>query len=513
MKKLRTKLLASVLVLALILQFFPVRAFANDNQDVVPAEEPGVVQEVEAEVPAEEEVVLPEEQAEEAAAPEEGTSEEVQEEPAEDLPEEEPEEQPAEKPESALPEASSAPEKQAGTKGDKDPAVTETFEVWAEIETFSNADKNIHFAYDGQTHTWGGDQSYSIHFYKESKQTPMTEISLAEVQALGFTVNVSARHMDGTVDSNFNVASADVYIVESGSMMVRPKQYRPYFDVVVNITGTVSGYESDGEVSGKVELVIDQAPATVKVTGRSQTITYDAKDHFGPGYEIEVVEDPLGQYSTKSVEIMLKMRSQRYAGTYKTGPASLNNAANNRDSNYFVTFIVEQGEFIITPAPLTVTTGSKRAPAGTAELTYDHYEVTGLLGDDKVDVKVTGRQVGEGTSKNTCEEAVFANDSLKKSYEVTYVYGDLTIAGENEVLITVDVKADKKVTYNGQEQTLTADPEDFHFSVDNPRYSLDNISVSHSVSVTGTDADTPHRCTGHRSGAADRGDRLREQAL
>ncbi len=97
--------------------------------------------------------------------------------------------------------------------------------------------------------------------------------------------------------------------------------------------------------------------------------------------------------------------------------------------NYEIKFI--DGEFDITPMPLTITAASDEKVYDGTPLTNSNYTATALAeGDTLVSVTVTGSQTEVGSSPNTPSDAKITNaagEDMTGNYDITYVKGALVV--------------------------------------------------------------------------------------
>ena len=97
--------------------------------------------------------------------------------------------------------------------------------------------------------------------------------------------------------------------------------------------------------------------------------------------------------------------------------------------NYEIKFV--DGEFDITPMPLTITAASDEKVYDGTPLTNSNYTATALAeGDTLTSVTVTGSQTEVGSSPNTPSDAKITNaagEDMTGNYDITYVKGALVV--------------------------------------------------------------------------------------
>ena len=191
----------------------------------------------------------------------------------------------------------------------------------------------------------------------------------------------------------------------------------------------------------------------VTITGRKDTQTYDGKPHKVEGYDVKP-DNPL--FTEKDIEFNGEAEA---TGTdvridpYQMGlkPEQFTNTSNNFTN---VEFVVEDGQIVITPRPVTLT-------SETASKTYDgtalEKPVVTVGGDGFVEgqvkqIKATGSVTNAGSVANTITFTPNKETFKEGNYAITKTEGTLTIA-KRSVLITSQ-SATK--TYDGSALTRPA---------------------------------------------------------
>ena len=191
----------------------------------------------------------------------------------------------------------------------------------------------------------------------------------------------------------------------------------------------------------------------VTITGRKDTQTYDGKPHKVEGYDVKP-DNPL--FTEKDIEFNGEAEA---TGTdvridpYQMGlkPEQFTNTSNNFTN---VEFVVEDGQIVITPRPVTLT-------SETAGKTYDgtalEKPVVTVGGDGFVEgqvkeIKATGSVTNAGSVANTITFTPNKETFKDGNYAITKTEGTLTIA-KRSVLITSQ-SATK--TYDGSALTRPA---------------------------------------------------------
>ena len=191
----------------------------------------------------------------------------------------------------------------------------------------------------------------------------------------------------------------------------------------------------------------------VTITGRKDTQTYDGKPHKVEGYDVKP-DNPL--FTEKDIKFNGEAEA---TGTdvridpYQMGlkPEQFTNTSNNFTN---VEFVVEDGQIVITPRPVTLT-------SETAGKTYDgtalEKPVVTVGGDGFVEgqvkeIKATGSVTNAGSVANTITFTPNKETFKEGNYAITKTEGTLTIA-KRSVLIT-SPSATK--TYDGSALTRPA---------------------------------------------------------
>ncbi len=136
----------------------------------------------------------------------------------------------------------------------------------------------------------------------------------------------------------------------------------------------------------------------VKVVGHKASATYDGDEHVVSGYDIST-ESGIYNVGTAVKFSGTAEAAGTDADTYRMGLSA--DQFENTDGNFSnVTFVVEDGEVAIAPAPYTVITNS-------AEKVYDSKSLTaggkieGIVKGEDAGFEITGSQIEVGTSSNT----------------------------------------------------------------------------------------------------------------
>jgi hypothetical protein len=192
-------------------------------------------------------------------------------------------------------------------------------------------------------------------------------------------------------------------------------------------TLTVNDFELTTDVGIKASIVITRpitltiTPLPVTLTANSGTFPYDGTAHTVTGVTSSVPGVTFGAAATAT---------GTDAGSY---PVIVTGAAvGMRDAtgNYELSAIVN-GNLVITPATLVITTGSAEKVYDGQPLTEGTVTIGGLVGGETATVTATGSQTEVGSSANTY---TIAWGSAKASnYRITENLGTLTVTALEEI--------------------------------------------------------------------------------
>ena len=194
----------------------------------------------------------------------------------------------------------------------------------------------------------------------------------------------------------------------------------------------------------------------VTITGHKDTQTYDGKPHNVEGYDVKP-DNPL--FTEKDIEFNGEAEA---TGTdvridpYQMGlkPEQFTNTSNNFTN---VEFVVEDGQIVITPRAVTLTseTASKTydgTPLTRPNVTVSTGENEGFVEGEVTDIKATGSVTNAGSVANTITFTPNKETFKEGNYAITKTEGTLTI-NKRSVLITSQ-SATK--TYDGSALTRPA---------------------------------------------------------
>ena len=208
-------------------------------------------------------------------------------------------------------------------------------------------------------------------------------------------------------------------------------------------------------VLGKLEVTPVTAEVIVTITGRTDEMPYDGKEHSVFGYDVTVsnaLYNPKKDMQFNGTDVDMTAKGID-AGTYPM-ELTVENFTNKSDNFSKVTFVVTDGYVKITPRAVTLT-------SETAGKTYDGTALTkpivtvggdGFVEGQVTEIKATGSVTNAGSVANTITFTPNKETFKEGNYAITKTEGTLTI-NKRSVLITSQ-SATK--TYDGSALTRPA---------------------------------------------------------
>ena len=210
----------------------------------------------------------------------------------------------------------------------------------------------------------------------------------------------------------------------------------------------------------KIDPITDKV--TVTVTEKSDTVTYDGKEHTVTGYKSISADNTLYDVTTsvRATETAAWTAKGMYVGTYHVGiePSDFKNTSGNFTN---VEFVIVDGDLVITPASVAVVKiagNTKTVTYNGKEQTVTGYEITSNPAN--ATVTLVGTASASGTDAGTYPMGLSAADFTATSpnynnvtIEVTDGYLEIDPITD-KVTVTVTEKSGSAV-YNGQEHSVT----------------------------------------------------------
>ena len=278
-----------------------------------------------------------------------------------------------------------------------------------------------------------------------------------EIQATGSVTNVSEGEVTNTITYN-------------ASENFNPENYS-----ITKNEGTLS-----------ITPVTDEV--TVRINGNKDTATYNGTEQSVSGYTVESISNTL--YT--STDFTLNGQATATGKDANTYPMNLDATqfVNNNTNFSNVKFeIAEDGQLVINPRAVTLTSEKASKPYDGTPLTRPDVKVEGNFVDGEVTkVEATGSvtYVSDGEVTNTI--VITEGENFKESnYSITKHEGKLSITEVNaEVTVTIKGKKDT-VTYDGNPHSV----EGYEITdISNKLYTKDDVQFTGQAKAEGTEAGT-----------------------
>lgn len=295
---------------------------------------------------------------------------------------------------------------------------------------------------------------------------------------------------DGFVDGEVTDIKAKGKVTHvSEGKMTNTITYKPVEGKFDADNYTITKNEGELWITGRTAEVV------VEIEGRTKTVTYNGEEHTAWQYDVIRISDPLYETAPGGVPNFwnknAKGASGTDAGTYPMGwKAEDFENTNTNFSN--VTFVVTDGQLVINPRPVTLTSGSDSKVYNGTPLTKD--EVTASTGENEGFVKdqgatynVTGSQTDVGTSNNTFTYELNSNTKAG-NYEITKTEGTLEVTPVTDrVTVKIKGKTDS-VMYDGKSHFVFGFDAESSNKLYNPNKDMQFNGTDVDMTAEGTDA-------------------------
>ena len=227
---------------------------------------------------------------------------------------------------------------------------------------------------------------------------------------------------------------------------------------------------------------------TVRIKGNKDTATYNGTDQSVSGYTVDSISNTL--YT--STDFTLNGQATATGKDAKTYPMNLDATqfVNNNTNFSNVKFeIAEDGQLVINPRAVTLTSEKASKPYDGTPLTRPDVQVEGNFVDGEVTkVEATGSvtYVSEGDVTNTI--VITEGENFKESnYSITKHEGTLSITKVNAE-VTVTIKGhEETATYDGNPHSV----EGYEITdISNKLYTKDDVKFTGQAKAEGTEAGT-----------------------
>ena len=278
-----------------------------------------------------------------------------------------------------------------------------------------------------------------------------------EIQATGSVTNVSEGEVTNTITYN-------------ASENFNPENYS-----ITKNEGTLS-----------ITPVTDEV--TVRINGNKDTATYNGTEQSVSGYTVESISNTLYTSTDFTLNGQAKATGKD-AATYPMNLDATQFVNNNTNFSNVKFEIAEDGQLVINPRAVTLTSEKASKPYDGTPLTRPNVKVEGNFVDGEVtEVKATGSvtYVSEGDVTNTI--VITEGENFKESnYSITKHEGTLSIT-EVDAEVTVTIKGhEDSVTYDGNPHSV----EGYEITdISNKLYTKDDVQFTGQAKAEGTEAGT-----------------------
>ena len=409
------------------------------------------------------------------------------------------------------------------------------YATWVEKTEITLEAKVETRTYNGQVQTLEGFKNTTVNGYTVSGLTAKTSGKDAQVYS-----NTVIEGTEKVVKDGVDVTDKVVVKTVSGQLTINPRQVtltsekasKPYDgtaltkpDVKVTDEGFVAGEVSDikatgsvtnvseGEVTntitfteganykasnyaitkneGKLSITAISTEVTVTIKGNTATATYDGNKHSVEDYTVDSISNPL--YVQANIRFTGNAKAEGTdAGEYPMGLKATDFTNNNANFSNVKFEIAEDGQLVINPRQVTLSSASANKKYDGTALTRPVVTITGEFVEGEVsDIYATGSvtNVSEGEVKNAITFTEGANYK-EANYSITKKEGKLSITPvTDEVTVTITGNTDTK-TYDGNLHSVEG------YTVENisepTLYQENNIKFTGNAKAEGIAAGTYH---------------------
>ena len=239
---------------------------------------------------------------------------------------------------------------------------------------------------------------------------------------------------------------------------------------------------------GKLSITKVNAEVTVTIKGNSKTTPYNGTVQSVGGYTVESISNTL-YTSTDFTLNGQAMATGKDAAKYPMNLDATQFVNNNTNFANVKFEIAEDGQLIINPRAVTLTSEKASKPYDGTPLTRPDVKVEGNFVDGEVtEVKATGSvtYVSDGEVTNTI--VITKGENFKESnYSITKHEGTLSIT-EADAEVTVTIKGhEETATYDGNPHSV----EGYEITdISNKLYTKDDVKFTGQAKAEGTEAGT-----------------------
>ena len=252
--------------------------------------------------------------------------------------------------------------------------------------------------------------------------------------------------------------------------------------------GTLASNYNIAKKEGKLSITPVTDEVTVRINGNKDTAIYNGEEQSVSGYTVESISNTL-YTSTDFTLNGQAMATGKDAAKYPMNLDATHFVNNNTNFSNVKFEIVEDGQLVINPRAVTLTSEKASKPYDGTPLTRPDVKVEGNFVDGEVtEVKATGSvtYVSDGEVTNTI--VITKGENYKESnYSITMNEGKLSIT-EVDAEVTVTIKGhEDSVTYDGKPHSV----EGYEIiDISNKLYTKDDVQFTGEAKAEGTEAGT-----------------------
>ena len=333
-------------------------------------------------------------------------------------------------------------------------------------------------------------------------------------------VDVTDKVIVNTIDGTLTISKRDVILTSGSASRVYNKEALTNKEVTVSGDGfakdegatyTVTGSqievgESDNTFTytlkegtlasnynitkkeGKLSITPVTDEVTIRINGNKDTAPYNGTDQSVSGYTVESISNTL--YTSTDFTLNGQATATgKDAATYQMNLDATQFVNNNTNFSNVKFEIAEDGQLVINPRAVTLTSETASKDYDGTPLTRPNVKIEGNFVDGEVtEVKATGSvtYVSEGDVTNTI--VITKGENFKESnYSITKHEGTLSIT-EVDAEVTVTIKGhEETATYDGNPHSV----EGYEITdISNKLYTKDDVKFTGQAKAEGTEAGT-----------------------
>ena len=280
---------------------------------------------------------------------------------------------------------------------------------------------------------------------------------VTEVQATGSVTNVS----EGEVTNTITYKTSDKFNANNYSII-----------------------KNEGKLS--ITPVTDEV--TVRIKGNKDTVTYNGEEQSVSGYTVDSISNTLYTSTDFTLNGQAKATGKD-ATTYQMNLDTTQFVNKNTNFSNVKFEIAEDGQLVINPRAVTLTSETDSKPYDGTPLTRPNVKVEGNFVDGEVTkVEATGSVTYVSEDEVTNTIVITEGENFKESnYSITKHEGKLSITKVNaEVTVTIKGHEDS-VTYDGKPHSV----EGYEITdISNKLYTKDDVQFTGKAKAEGTEAGT-----------------------